>query len=121
MAIGETHRNDEYGSDLRAEFEELKSALKEKYGKSDDFDYLRSGALWKEPREFVWSLYKHERVLVSYWTPNAGSSLRPPIRAVELEATSVNPSTGSYITLNYEFENFPQCLAIMKKSETDSL
>jgi len=121
IGVGRTHKNDDYGIDLRSKYSDLKSTLNERYGKSDDIDFLRSGALWKEPREFVWSLYKHERVLVSYWTPNAGSLLRPPIRALSLEAKSVDPSLGSYLSLSYEFENFPQCQAIMAKAENDSL
>lgn len=111
--IGRTHQNDDYGSDTRSSFTSLRGRLSQRYGSSHDFDFLRSGAIWKESREWVWSIYKHERTLASFWVPSEGATLPAPLRAVTLEAKSVNPSSGAYLTLTYEFDNFDACKAVI--------
>ena len=119
--VGRTHRNDDYGVEVRNAFSNLTALLDEKYGKAQQFDFIRTGALWNEPREWVWSVYKHERTLASFWTLERGSPLPLNVEAVALEAKSVNPSSGAYLTLSYEFSNFRKCKEIMDRADDTGL
>lgn len=114
VALGRTHRNDGYGSSVRSSFNSLSAALTTRYGQSETFDFLRRGAIWDEPREWVWSIYKKERELSSYWTSGRNASLPPSIQAVELTTKSVSPSSGAYLSLAYEFSNFGECKRVME-------
>ncbi len=120
-AIGRDHANDDYGTDVQQAFSGLKAALARRYGSSKDFDYLKSGAIWDAPREWIWSIYKDERVVASYWDHEERSAMPSGVQAISLKIKSVNPSKGAYVTLNYEFDNFDRCWAIVKQNENQGL
>jgi len=119
--IGKTYKNDEYGTSAKAAYDRFKSALTSRYGNSKAFDFLRSGALWDEPREWVWSIYKDERTLSSYWDEEEHSNLPAGLLSVSLKARSVNPSSGAYLTVTYEFTNLEQCNAVERKADQRGL
>ena len=119
--LGKTHENDSYGTEVRSSFDNLKVVLDGRYGKSERFDFLKAGALWKEPREWVWSIYKGERTLTAFWTVPNGSRLPANVNAIMLDTKSVNASSGAYVTLGYEFSNFAQCKAVMERSQNSGL
>ena len=118
--IGVTHRNDEYGVATKSAFADLRQALTSRYGAGQDFDFLRSGALWDEPREWVWSIYKKERTLASFWTVENGSSLPAGVHAIALEANAAG-SSSPYVSLKYEFTNFSRCKSIRERQENNGL
>lgn len=118
--VTKTLQNDAYGEKVRDEYNSLKSALTEKYGKPDDsFDYLKHGSIWDEARDFAMSLSKEERTLSSFWTkpsqPAAGD-----VSAVTLEAAAVSGS-GTYTSVRYEFKNIDRCFEIIEASRTKGL
>jgi hypothetical protein len=118
--LGITHENDSYGTASKSAFSGLKQALIARYGRSRDFDFLKSGALWDEPHEWAWSIYKDERTLTSFWTRQDGASLPRSIESIMLDTKAVS-SSGPYLTLTYEFANFKQCLAIMEQRQNEGL
>ena len=62
-AVSRTFNTNVYGTAFLAKFDEIESALSEKYGKSDRQDFLRSGSIWNEPKDWMMGLRKQERVL----------------------------------------------------------
>lgn len=118
--LGVTHQNDPYGSKTKQSFSGLQKGLRARYGASSDIDYLKSGAMWNEPNEWVWSIDKEERMLVSYWLPSAGSSLPPGVTGIKLETNALSP-TEPYIVLSYEFANFARCLELMQRQDNQGL
>ena len=120
-AIGKTIGNDAYGSALRSTFESLEEALDQKYGPHERNDFLKSGSIWDEPREWMESLTQKERVLSSYWglDDNAGKT-PPPVEAVVLKASGLSRTDG-WVTLTYEFSNADKCLDEIKKLDNSSL
>jgi hypothetical protein len=118
--LGVTHENDPYGTKTKEAFFGLKSALASRYGASSDFDYLRTGALWNKPREWVWSVFKGERNLASYWLPSKGASLPADVSGISLSANAVS-STAPYVTLKYEFQNYDRCSALRKRQDDEGL
>jgi hypothetical protein len=109
VAVGKTHKNDDYGTGVRAAYEVLRAALTARYGRNKSFDFLRSGALWDEPREWVWSIYKDERTLSTFWDAEEQSTLPSSLQAVALEVNSARPTSGAYLSLGYEFSNMASC------------
>jgi hypothetical protein len=120
LGIGKDHENDRYGSETRSVFSNFKSILYQKYGKSNDFDFIRSGALWKDSNEWVMSLRQNERTLTSFWSRSEGSVLPNSIEGISLAANATS-SDSSYITLGYEFTNFEKCKADFGHSDNSGL
>ena len=56
-----------YGDNTKREYASLKEALSRRYGLGKEIEYLRSGALWRESNEWMWSLYDKERVQSVLW------------------------------------------------------
>jgi hypothetical protein len=119
--IGRTHTNDDYGTEIRATFSRMRDALSDKYGANRQFDYIKSGALWDKPRDWVWSIYKKERTLVAYWLAENGSSLPATIEAIELVTRSVSPTSGAYLSLTYELSNYDECKKILDGHDNSGL
>jgi hypothetical protein len=117
---GRMHENDKSGFAVRSSFKSLHGALSARYGKSKDFDFLHAGALWKEPHEFSWSLYKEERTLSSFWDDKQRSQNLGEIETIGLWAEAVS-STGTYLILRYEFRNLAKCRAIMEGKDNSGL
>ncbi len=118
--IGQNHENDDYGSGVRTAYDGLRTALTAKYGNPKSYDFLKYGALWKQPREFVWSVFKDERALASYWSTANGSNIPSEIDIIGLSVNAVS-SRATYIRLSYEFRNMDRCDAILKSTENQGL
>lgn len=118
--VGKSFNSDDYGTELKSLFTRLKTTLQNKYGKSRDFDFLRQGALWKEPREYGWSLYKNERTLASFWNAEQGSTNLGSLNGVSLEAKASSPDS-TYVNLSYEFSNMGSCLSVIRAGEDQGL
>lgn len=118
--LGRTHRNDSYGTNTKRAYQALKTALRARYGASKDFDFIVSNALWKDSNEWVWSIYKEERYLASFWDIENGSTLPTGVTSVTLEVKAIS-STSPYITLRYEFDNIDRCLKIVSDKESQGL
>lgn len=108
--VGATYENDNYGVSARTAYSVMKEALRAKYGTYKEFDSLEAGARWKQPREWVWSIFKNERTVSSFWDEEARSSLPVGIRRIGLQIKAID-ATGAYLSLRYEFANFDQCPA----------
>jgi len=107
-------QNDAYGNALHSQFDTFQEALDKKYGEHQEFDFLRDGSIWNEPKEWMMGLYKRERVLRSYWGDST-SNIR-----VELKASGLGSSDG-WLTLYYEFANSSKCIDDLQKLNNSSL
>jgi hypothetical protein len=102
IAVGGTVENDSYGTEIRDRFNHIRDALTNVYGVGRDLDYLKSGSIWTDDRDFMMGLTKKERDLVTYWLGPTNSS---DITAIGLEAKGLSSSDG-YLTLGYEFRGW---------------
>lgn len=86
-----------YGHTLLNQYTTIKEILIEKYGKPDtDINQLSYESIWDEPRDFMMSLYKEERVI--------GAMIEYNDTIIGLRCIAVSTDAG-YITLTYEFDN----------------
>jgi len=118
--IGKDHDDDAYGGASQSAFERLESALEEKYGNHKHYDFIRNGALWDEPREWVMAIKQNERFFASFWDAEESSNLPSGLNSISLELLATS-SSSSYIKLTYEFSNFDQCKANFSKTDNNSL
>ncbi len=65
-----------------------------KYGKRTKYDYLRSGSIWDEPKDWMMSLRQEERTLALFWSIDNGSVLAEHVSGISLQAKgSVVPAS----------------------------
>ena len=114
-AIGKTVQTSAYGNELRAKFSEIEAQITSVYGPSNRMDFLRSGALWSAPREWMMSLMQGERVLLTVWQKKDSSNL-PEGVSVYLSAKALSTSTG-LLTVEYSFPNDAECEAEVKEAQ----
>lgn len=110
-----------YGDTLKNSFDSLKDALNKKYGPSKNYDYLRTGSIWSESKDWMMALRKEERVLSSFW-PESDQYLKSDseIRDIFLSASAQSSEIGSIILI-YRFSNFDRCDSESKNVSNSSL
>ena len=90
IAVGKDIVSNTYGEQVRSDFDELTSALKLKYGSpTNQYDFLRSGSIWKDSNDFMMGLAKKDRTLANFWLGSDGAKL----------PDDLNPTTNA-ITAN---------------------
>lgn len=106
---------DPYGESAKRLYSEIKALLVAKYGNPQEFDHLKRGALYDEPREWTMSIYQKERTLMAFWGQE-GTPLAPGLAGLQLtvEAASYGQTR---IVVAYEAEGYAQCLAEARAGE----
>ncbi len=102
-----------FGTEAKSAFERIEELVTEKYGTPRKFDFLRSGSIWDEPRDWMMGLLRQERVLAAYWSADVGSSLPSHIASIGLEMQALS-TDKAYARLGFEFSNFAACSAELK-------
>jgi hypothetical protein len=103
VATGVTVETSVYGTELRIAFDRIEEAITEKYRQGSRSDFLRAGSIWDEPNDWMMAIRQKERVLATYWENPA-----PDVRVIMLQANALSANRG-WVSLHYEFANFPAC------------
>jgi hypothetical protein len=114
MAYSKTIVTNGWGQEVQSKFDEVNEALTKKYGTGKKLDYLRSGSLWDEPKDWMMGLRKGERTLVSYWEPTTDDD----VTLISLSAKAVSLEEGKLV-LTYEFRGFNEYAESQKKEKAD--
>lgn len=109
-----------FGEQIIATFDELQSALTEKYGKPEVYKFVQRGSIWNERRDFMMGLAKEERTHVAAWTSGATNSLPQDIESISLHAVAFSSSKGA-VKLTYEFKNLKSCFKEAKQKKHANL
>ncbi|TYB85519.1 hypothetical protein [Oceaniovalibus sp. ACAM 378] len=118
--IGGRYGNDSYGLNVLASFDKLDAALSKKYGKYEDLDFIRNGALWRDSDEWVMAIRQNERVKQSVWSNETGSTLPDDITEILLTIRAMSHDTA-WIHIQYRFANSSACEAALSKAGDDAL
>lgn len=120
-AIGKNIDSSSYGTELEGKYKTLISAMTVKYGKPyKNFNFLRSGSIWNEPKYWMMGLLKKERRLIAFWAEPGNVNMTDSLTAITVEALPLSGSKG-YININYEFSNASECLEIVKTKRNTNL
>lgn len=113
-AVGRDVVTNNFGTQLRAEFDSIRGQIASVYGKSGLNDFLKSGSLWTEARYWMTGLAKKDRVLQAYWDKKSGSTLKDEISEILLTSLASSDEKG-YVSLQYRFSNEGKCEDLLKK------
>ena len=108
VASGNKIETSVYGYELKSKYTEFKDMLKNKYCPNyefEEYDFLQYGSIWDEPRDFMMSLYKKERVMSSFITSKSTTDNINGISSILIDV-QVNSTTSGCMILGYEFNNF---------------
>jgi hypothetical protein len=98
----------------------MEQKLSNIYGSNKRSDFLLTGSIWSEPRDWMQGLLSNDRLLFSEWSKETGASLTKPLLSVGLIAGSYNTSQG-YIAIEYTFENAAKAEVEIAALEDDAL
>jgi len=105
LANGKTIDTSVYGTELQGEFEKIRDAISMTYGPpTQNFDFLRVGSIWNEPRDWMEGLIKKDRTLSAYWELKG---LASRLKLIYLVAEPLSAGRG-YLGLNYESEGWEE-------------
>lgn len=104
-----------YGTQAASKFTSIEEALTTKYGNPKRLDFLMSGSIWNEQRDWMMGLLKKERTLMSYWT-NKEHELPDKVSTVMLETIALDKERA-LVHLIYEFKNSSQCTNWIKSQK----
>ena len=119
MGLSKTYDNDRYGAAVQSDFAKFADALAERYGTKASADFLKPGALWKEPNEWVMSIYQNERLFGTEWSNPNEKGNGGDLLDVNMELFA-SGSDSAQIKLQYRFKNFDKCQAEIEKESNDS-
>ena len=117
-AIGKDIKSGDSGSEIKSVFNSLDESLSKKYGKGKKYDFTSSK--YESPEYWMMYLLKKNRTLTKFWMKEYGSTLSNNLSAIQLNANAIDMSTG-YLILNYEFENFSDCVDEAKSEKSKAL
>jgi hypothetical protein len=120
VGIGRDHENDRYGTSVRRSFSGLNSTLENNYGVNLNFDFIKNGALWDDPDEWVMSIRQNERDYVTFWNDDEGSDMPEGIQSISLTVNALSSYTA-YVSLSYEFDNLEECMRIAESQDESGL
>jgi hypothetical protein len=108
-----------YGTQLKTFFQSVLESLERVYGKGAISDYLYRGSIWNEPRDWMMSLIKQERILLAVWENGGETNLPDDIERIVIAATALQEDTGS-VFINYVFVNAASVVKALQE-ELDSV
>ena len=118
-AFSKNYDNDKYGITIRNTISSLADALDKKYGSHRLVDNLLSGALWKNPEDWVMAIFQNERNYTYYWE-NPQVSNGENLSEIQLSAEAFSQDT-SRILLRYHSKDYDKCKSEIDATENDSL
>ena len=109
-----------FGSQLISKFEFFETALNNKYGKSEKFNFVRSGSIWNDEKYWMMGLLKKERYLTAGWHRENKNKLPNYLNYILLDTHANGIETG-VISLNYEFSNTEDCFKEEDAADAENL
>lgn len=99
-AVGKNISDNQYGTNTKFKFRDIRNALETNYGKSELTDILLPRALWKNADDWLMSIRQSERIYFTVWESKVGSVIPPEFKSIYL-AVQADSSTKGYLVLEY--------------------
>lgn len=107
----------EYGTEAEEAYENMKKQLSKGYGKPEEVEYLKSGSIWDEPRDWMMGLVKKDRTCLSFW---AFKDREDQLDIITLDLTAKYADTGR-LELVYQSNKTGEILDRLKASQASVL
>lgn len=120
VAMGHDIDDNGSGDRTREAADKIAQQLVTIYGQwTKKFDFLHAGALFKEDNDWLMALMRQERSYIFDWMPDTMAPTPTGVVSVLLEAHAKSLDRG-FVTLDFEFSNFPKCKEILKSAEASA-
>jgi len=110
---------DVYGTTLRGKADEIAAQIRETYGNAEKTDFLMTGSIWKDPRDWSMALLKKERFYFYKWDGGTGANLRDGIKSIVVAAAPISSDKG-YISVEFTFQNYTGCENAERKAKANA-
>ena len=107
------------GSEVRSQFDDLTSAITERYGHGKKYDFYTGGGSG-EPQYWMMYLKDKDQVLGMAWEKDTGAKLPPTISSIVVRASALDMRTG-IVYIMYNFSNIGDCTSEEKASKNKAL
>lgn len=104
---------------MLSEFDNYFKVLSTKYGIAKRFDFLRSGSIWNERKDWMMALLKKERTLSAFWIDDK-ITMPDNLSGINFEAYANSRESGM-IAISYEFKNAESCIGWIKANKNAKL
>ena len=115
--VGKKVDTNSFGSQLKIEMDKIIDQIASKYGPpTKEVDQLMSGSIWTEPEDFMMSLIRGERNIMTIWISEKRE------HAFDLVGISpVAQGTGvGNLMVSYKYPNRDKCEEFIKNEEANS-
>ena len=119
-AIGRDIQTDAFGTRLQYAFDNFEKKLTSTYGAGKIIDGVIPESIWSEPKDWMMSLLKGERVLGKLWSEDYGSSLPDWLTNIVFCAYAREENIA-YLALEYTFTNNEAAEAELTEAEDEAL
>lgn len=120
-AIGRNVPSSVYGVEVRVAFVNMLKRLTAIYGEPTEvFDQLLPDSIWNEPRDWMTSLEKGERLLAAEWSVDGHRKLPDRLTSIGLHAAAIDSDSG-FLILEYTFDNYDNCRGEIESIEDSAL
>lgn len=111
-AFGYEIEADEYGDKIKNEMSKYLELIKKNYGEpTGNYDFLKSGSIWKEENDWLTALRKKERFYSFSWNISRGAQLPEPIQIITIDTIFANSySNDCCISLVYQAKYYDEAL-----------
>lgn len=99
-----------FGLSLESSFMDIREKIDNVYGDSDLSDILLPGSIWKDPRDWMMSLVKQERLLSAKWENSNGKNIKGDVSHIVMLAIASDVNNG-HMGVDYYFSNFDSCVS----------
>ncbi len=117
LAFSDEFKDDAYGTNVQDTFGKLRDAISKKYGAAKKIETMQPKGLWDEPRDWVMSLLKNERIHAAIWKNATDGTERHNLIHIWILASRSDRTT---IALEYRAENFDDCVKEIEEGQNSS-
>lgn len=121
QAVSKDVDTSSFGSELQEKHRDLVGVLSKKYGApTNEFNALKAGSIWNEPKDWMMGLLRKERNLDAFWSKSDKNNLSDSLEAVSLNAEASSNGKGK-IKLRYDFDNVDACVEAFNSKKNSNL
>ena len=117
-AVSKNITTSQYGTELNTQYNSISDALTKKYlgaYTKEKNNFLQSGSIWNEPRDYMMALVKKERYMITSWEAKSNSS---DVAEIFLAQKALSQEEG-YLILEYYGRGWDYCQKETKKDDAE--
>ena len=104
-AVSDDIKTNDYGTEIKNAFSEIKERISKTYGKSRFIDEIASDSIWKDDKYWLSALSDGARTYAAIWKSNSTTQLKDDLEEVSIYASAQRFPQIGWVILEYDFLN----------------